>query len=79
MLLHHNGHLDDVLFVPSLSWNLISMNQITHLDVGKIEEFSPHQVVIKDLKDPKHVLATRILMMLPCYTSLKILGHHIFH
>ena len=55
------------------------MNQITHLDVGKIEEFSPHQVAIKDLKDPKHVLATRILMMLPCYTSLKILGHHIFH
>jgi hypothetical protein len=79
MILHHNGHLDDVLCVPSLSWNLISMYQITHLDVGKIVEFSPHQVVIKDLKNPKHVLATKILMMLPRYTSLKILGHHIFH
>jgi hypothetical protein len=74
-----NGHFDDVLCVPSLSFNLISVYQIIHLDVGKIVEFSPHQVVIKDLKDPKHVLATRLLMMLPGYTSLTTLDHHIFH
>jgi hypothetical protein len=35
--------------------------QITHLGEGKTIEFSPHQVVIKDLKDPKHVLATIIV------------------
>ena len=37
------------------------MYQITHLDVGKIVEFSPHQVVIKDLKYPKPAVATRIV------------------
>jgi hypothetical protein len=49
------------LCVPSLSCNLLSMYQITHSGDGKIVEFSPHQVVIKDLKDPKHVLATIIV------------------
>jgi hypothetical protein len=56
-----NGHFNDVLCVPSLSCNLLSVYQITHSGEGKIVEFSPHQVVIKDLKDPKHVLATRIV------------------
>jgi hypothetical protein len=38
------------------------------------------QVVIKDLKDPKHVLATmELLMILPGCTSLTTLGHHLFH
>jgi hypothetical protein len=56
-----NGHFNDVLCVPSLSCNLLSVYQITHLGEGKTIEFSPHQVVIKDLKDPKHVLATGIV------------------
>jgi hypothetical protein len=47
--------------VPSLSCNLLSVYQITHSGEGKTIEFSPHQVVIKDLKDPKHVIATRIV------------------
>jgi hypothetical protein len=53
-----NGHFNDVLCVPSLSCNLLSVYQITHPGEGKIIEFSPHQVVNKDLKYPKHVLAT---------------------
>jgi hypothetical protein len=53
-----NGHFNDVLCVPSLSCNLLSLYQITHSGEGKTVDFSPHQVVIKDLKDPKHVLAT---------------------
>jgi hypothetical protein len=56
-----NGHFNDVLCVPSLSCNLQSVYQITHLGEGKTIEFSPHQVVIKDLKDPRHVLATGIV------------------
>jgi hypothetical protein len=56
-----NGHFNDVLCVPSLSCNLLSVYQITHSGEGKTIEFSPHQVVIKDLKYPKHVLATRIV------------------
>jgi hypothetical protein len=55
-----NGHFNDVLCVPNLSCNLLSVYQITHLGESKTVEFSPHQVVIKDLKDPKHVLATGI-------------------
>jgi hypothetical protein len=55
-----NGHFNDVLCVPSLYCNLLSVYQITHSDEGKTVEFSPHQVVIKDLKYPKHVLATGI-------------------
>jgi hypothetical protein len=53
-----NGHFNDVLWVPSLSSNLLSIYQITHSGESKNVEFSPHQVVIKDLKDPRHVLAT---------------------
>jgi hypothetical protein len=56
-----NGHFNDVLCVPSLSCNLLSIYQITHSGEGKTIEFSPHQVVIKDLKYPKHVLATGIV------------------
>jgi hypothetical protein len=55
-----NGHFNDVLCVPNISCNLLSVYQITHSSEGKTVKFSPHQVVIKDLKDPKHVLATRI-------------------
>jgi hypothetical protein len=56
-----NCHFNDVLCVPSLSSNLLSVYQITHSGEGKTIEFSPHQVVIKDLKDPKHVFATGIV------------------
>jgi hypothetical protein len=56
-----NGHFNDVLCAPSISYNLISIYQITHSGEGKTIEFSPHQVVIKDLKDPEHVLATGIV------------------
>jgi hypothetical protein len=54
------GHFNDVLCVPNLSCNLLSVYQITHSGEGKTIEFSPHQVVIKDLKDRNHVLAAGI-------------------
>jgi hypothetical protein len=55
-----NGHFNDVLRVPSLSCNLLLVYQITHSGECTTIEFSPHQVLIKDLKYPKHVLATGI-------------------
>jgi hypothetical protein len=55
-----NGHFNDVSCVPGLSCNLILIYQITHSGEGKTVEFSPCQVLIKDLKDLKHVLATGI-------------------
>jgi hypothetical protein len=56
-----NGHFNDILCVPSLSYNLLLLYQITHSGEGKTVEFSPHRVLIKDLKYHKHVLATRIV------------------
>jgi hypothetical protein len=56
-----NGHFNDVLCVPSIFCNILSIYQITHSGEGKTVDSSPHQVVIKDLKDPQHVLATRIV------------------
>ena len=41
--------------------NLLSVYQITHSGEGKTTKFSPHDVVIKDLRDPRHILATRIV------------------
>jgi hypothetical protein len=56
-----NGNFNDVLCVASPSCNLLSVYQITHSGEGKTVESSSHQVVIKDLKDPKHVLTTIIV------------------
>jgi hypothetical protein len=44
-----NGHFNDVLCVPSLSCNLLSVYKITHSGQGKIVEFSPHQVDLSKL------------------------------
>ena len=74
-----NGHFNDVLCVPSLSCNLLSVYQINHSSEGKTVDFSPHQVVIKDLKDPQHVLANRIVDDTTSCTSLTTLAHHLFH
>ena len=56
-----NGQCNDVLCVPTLSCNLLFVYQITHSGEGKRVEFSPHDVVIKDLRDPRHILATGIV------------------
>jgi len=53
-----NGQFNDVLCVPTLSCNLLFVYQITHSGESKIFEFSPHDVVIKDLRDPRQILAT---------------------
>ena len=37
---------------------LLSVYQITHSGEGKTVTFTPHQVVIKDFKNPQNVLAT---------------------
>jgi hypothetical protein len=56
-----NGHFNDVLCVPSLSYNLLLVYQITNSCEGKKIEFSHQCIVIGDLKYPKNVLATGIV------------------
>ena len=53
-----NGHFSDVLCVPKISCNLLSVYQITHSGEGKTVTFTPHQVVIKDFKNAQNILAT---------------------
>ena len=56
-----NGQFNDVLCVPTLSCNLLCVYQITHSSEGKTVEFATHDVVIKDLKYHRHILATGII------------------
>ena len=56
-----NGHFRDVLCVPKISCNFLSVYQITHLGEDKTIMFTPNQVVIKYFKYPKHVLPTEIV------------------
>lgn len=51
------GCLQDVLLVPDISTNLLSIYQIFHSGFSKTVEFSPHDVVIRDLHDPDLVVA----------------------
>ncbi len=51
------GSLQDVLCVPDILMNLLSIYQICHSSFGKIE-FSPHDVVIWDLHDLEMIVAT---------------------
>ena len=57
-----NGLFKDIVCVPTLSYNLLLVYQITHSGEAKTTEFTPHQIVIQNLKDPRHVLATWIVM-----------------
>ena len=57
--IHFNkGEFKDVLRVPNFSCNLLLVYQITHSRDGKSVLSTPHQVVIWDIKYPRHVLAT---------------------
>jgi hypothetical protein len=56
-----NGYFNDLLCVSSLSCNLLLVYQITHSCESKTVDFSPHQIVIKDLKDRKNFLVTIIV------------------
>ena len=53
----NNGQIKDVLCVPNLSCNPLLVYQITHSGEGKSVLFTPHQVVIRDLKDPRPIVS----------------------
>ena len=72
-----NGHFSDVLCVPKICCNLLSVYQITYLGEGKTVTFTPHQVVIKDFKILKISLLLELLMISPGCTNLTNLGHHL--
>jgi hypothetical protein len=53
-----NGKINNVFYVLGHSTNFLSIFQITHSSDGKIVKFSPHDVVIEDLKDLSIVIAS---------------------
>ena len=73
-----NGHFNDVLCVPKNFCNLLSVYQITHSGEGKTVTFTPHQVVIKDFKNPQNVLAIGTVDDITRLYKFKTLGHHLF-
>ena len=73
-----NGHFIDVLCVPKIYCNLLSVYQITHFGEGKTMTLTPHQVVIKDFKNPQNVLATGIVDDVTRLYKFNNFGHHLF-
>ena len=61
------GSLQDVLYVLDISMNLLSIYQICHSGSGKTVEFSPHDVVIRDLHDSEMVVATGSVDFASCF------------
>ena len=55
-----NGEFKDVLYVPNLSSNLLSIYQITHLGDGHKVEFLPDSVMVRSLKDDSLVAVGKV-------------------
>ena len=55
-----NGEFKDVLYIPNLSSNLLSIYQITHLGDGKKVEFLPDLVMVHSLKDDSLVAVGKV-------------------
>jgi hypothetical protein len=53
-----DGCINDVLLVPDISTNLLSIYQICHSGDGKTIEFSPNDVVIRELHNPDIVVSS---------------------
>jgi hypothetical protein len=46
-----HGSFENILHVPKLSMNIVSIYQITHSGITKRVEFTPHYVTIYDMHD----------------------------
>ena len=55
-----NGEFKDVLYVPNLSSNILSIYQITHLGDGNNVEFFPDLVQVRTLKDDSLVAVEKV-------------------
>ena len=75
----NNGQIKDVLCVPTLSRNLLSVYKITHSGEGESVLFTPHQVVIRDLEDPQNLVATGSVDDITRLYKFNNFGHPLFH
>ena len=47
-----NGMVHNVLYVPKISTNFLSIYQTTNFGVGKIVMFTPDSIIIREIEDP---------------------------
>ena len=66
-----SGVFKDVLYVPNLTFNLLSIYQITHYGGGNKVEFLPDSVVVKIIKDVSMVTIGKANHDSIIYTLLK--------
>ena len=64
-----NGEFNDVLYVPNLSSNILSIYQITHLGDGHKVDFLPDLVKVHSLKDDSLVAVGKLNMTKGCLLS----------
>ena len=55
-----NGGFQEVLYVPNLSSNLLSIYQITHIGDGHRVEFLPDSVKVHSIKDDSLVVVGKV-------------------
>lgn len=55
-----DGEFKEVLYVPNLSSNLLSIYQITHYGGGNKVEFLPDSVMVRNFKDDSLVVVGKV-------------------
>jgi hypothetical protein len=68
-----HGSFENVLHVPQLSVNLLSMYQITHSSSGKKVEFTPKSVSIFDMQDNSRIVVGEVNHQSWLYTFSKFI------
>jgi hypothetical protein len=65
---------ENVLHVPKLSMNLISIYQITHSGTGKRVEFTPDSITISDMHDNSMIVVGEVNHQSRLYTFSKFIA-----
>jgi hypothetical protein len=69
-----HGSFENVLHVPKLSMNLLSIYQITHSGTGKRVEFTPDSVTISDIHDNSMIVVGEVNHQSRLYTFSKFIA-----
>ena len=69
-----NRFFKNVLHVPKLSINMISICQITHSDPRKRVEFTPNSMLISEMKDNSQIVVGEVNYQSRLYTFSKFVA-----
>jgi hypothetical protein len=71
-----HGSFENVLHVPKLSMNLLSIYQITHTGTGKRVEFTPGFMTIYDMHDNSKIVVGEVNHQSRLYTFSKFIAKY---